>query len=65
MGTHHPQLDCSRCDVLGELFAQEYDLILMKQYYFQSARGIKVWWKQYITILQIAQFLLDLGTSIR
>ncbi|KAL4793752.1 GNS1/SUR4 family-domain-containing protein [Aspergillus venezuelensis] len=35
--------------------------VVMYWYYFQSARGIKIWWKQYITILQIAQFVVDIG----
>jgi hypothetical protein len=35
--------------------------VVMYWYYYQAARGVKVWWKQYITMLQITQFVLDLG----
>jgi hypothetical protein len=35
--------------------------VVMYWYYFQAARGVRIWWKKYITMLQILQFVIDLG----
>ncbi|KAK5582140.1 hypothetical protein RB653_003723 [Dictyostelium firmibasis] len=38
--------------------------IIMYFYYFQTERGINPWWKKYITVVQIIQFVVDMGTHI-
>ncbi|EIM83410.1 elongase of fatty acids ELO [Stereum hirsutum FP-91666 SS1] len=34
--------------------------VLMYYYYFATAGGAKIWWKKYLTSMQIAQFIIDL-----
>jgi fatty acid elongase 3 len=34
--------------------------VFMYYYYFRTAAGAKIWWKKYLTTLQITQFIIDL-----
>jgi len=35
--------------------------VAMYYYFFRTAAGAKIWWKQYLTTMQIVQFIIDLG----
>ncbi|KAI7867292.1 fatty acid elongase [Spinellus fusiger] len=35
--------------------------VLMYYYYYRTASGAKIWWKKYLTGMQITQFVIDLG----
>ncbi|ORX87731.1 GNS1/SUR4 membrane protein [Basidiobolus meristosporus CBS 931.73] len=35
--------------------------VLMYYYYYRATSGARIWWKKYLTTLQITQFVLDLG----
>lgn len=35
--------------------------VIMYYYYWATAAGYKIWWKRYVTVMQITQFILDLG----
>ncbi|KAI9276586.1 ELO family [Sporodiniella umbellata] len=34
--------------------------VLMYYYYFRTGSGAKIWWKKYLTTMQITQFVIDL-----
>lgn len=34
--------------------------VLMYYYYYRTSTGAKIWWKKYLTTMQIIQFIIDL-----
>ncbi|KAJ7293576.1 ELO family [Mycena rebaudengoi] len=35
--------------------------VLMYYYYYATAGGARIWWKKYLTMMQIIQFVIDIG----
>ncbi|KAJ1967415.1 Fatty acyl-CoA elongase/Polyunsaturated fatty acid specific elongation enzyme [Dimargaris xerosporica] len=35
--------------------------VFMYYYYWRASCGVRIWWKKYLTLLQITQFIIDLG----
>ncbi|TFL06547.1 elongase of fatty acids ELO [Pterulicium gracile] len=35
--------------------------VLMYYYYYATAGGAKIWWKKYLTLMQIVQFVIDIN----
>lgn len=44
-------------DISANLFVH----VVMYYYYYITEQGIKVWWKKYITVMQIIQFIWDIA----
>ncbi|KAI8372774.1 ELO family [Radiomyces spectabilis] len=38
--------------------------VLMYYYYYRTAAGVHIWWKKYLTTMQITQFVLDLTVIV-
>eukprot|EP00026_Physarum_polycephalum_P011420 Phypoly_transcript_11646.p1 GENE.Phypoly_transcript_11646~~Phypoly_transcript_11646.p1 ORF type:complete len:270 (+),score=26.79 Phypoly_transcript_11646:377-1186(+) len=47
-------------DITANLFVH----VIMYYYYYKTELGVYVWWKKYITTIQIIQFLWDMGWHI-
>jgi len=44
-------------DITANLFVH----VIMYYYYYKSELGVQIWWKKYITTVQIIQFVWDIG----
>jgi hypothetical protein len=63
MGSDYPEPCSSRRHVYVAALDRTVRFVLRRctdYYYFATARGQKIWWKKYLTTMQITQFVIDI-----
>jgi len=48
----------------GDILANVFVHVFMYYYYYLTEIGVHVWWKKYITKIQIVQFVVDMSTHV-